>query len=66
MALSRTDRERLSLVIATLALEAKQAGERASTHPNPFPELHWRNQCTEAATTLRELIERRERREKEA
>lgn len=61
MALSKTDRERFSLTIATLDLEAKAAGMRACLSPNPFPEFRWQNQCNEAAATLRELLARRER-----
>lgn len=59
MALSRTDRERLSLTIVTLDQEAKQARERAGLNHSPFQEFHWQNRCSEAAATLLELRERR-------
>jgi hypothetical protein len=63
MALSRTDRERYVLVAAALDLEAKQARERAGLSHSPFQEFHWQNRCTEAAETIRELLERREKEE---
>lgn len=61
MALSKTDRERMTLVVAALEAEAKEAAERASCSSTPFPDFHWQNQCSQAADTLRELIARCER-----
>lgn len=67
MALSRTDRERLTLVAAALEAEAKEAEERASRVPERLyvaewlRAKQWEEQCLRAANTLRELIARRER-----
>lgn len=63
MSISRTDRERLTLVIATLNLEAKQARERSgrARGGDILFEAMWAERCGLAVTTLHELIERREK-----
>lgn len=65
MALSRTDRERYVLVAAALDLEAKAAQGCADRGGGVdiFFEAMWANRCRLAATTIRELLERREKEE---